>query len=235
MIKSTYLTAVDADVQIARRKGTRHLRLSVKTDGTIRLTVPYGASEQLALKFLNEKLDWIKKHRKQPLLLRDGDRIGKSHWLHFEQSTSSRPSTRVSANQAIVYYPAEMNIVDHAVQKAAQRITLRVLSTEAERLLPQRLNDLASQNRLNYTSVKVKKLKSRWGSCDSQGNIIFNVYLMQLEWRLIDYVILHELSHVEYQHHQAIFWEQMDILLPDWRERRKDLRSKPTGVIATNF
>ncbi len=76
---------------------------------------------------------------------------------------------------------------------------------EAKLYLPQRLALLADKFGLRYNRVSVKRLKSKWGSCSSKGNINLSAYLICLPTHLQDYVMLHELSHLEYMNHGPEF------------------------------
>lgn len=236
MQKMILVDGLNIPVVLARRKGTKHLKLAIKSDGTIRLTMPYGVSEEFALRFLQDKRDWITKHHSPVSVLNHGDRIGKSHTLYIlpdENVTTVR--TRLKTNAACVTIPAATRTTDTVVQAAARKVAEKALAKEADTLLPQRLHDLATKHRTRYKSVSTRKLKSRWGSCDSRGNIVLNIYLMQLDWHLIDYVIVHELAHLSHQHHQAAFWAEVERMMPDWKERRKELKSRRTDVLPTKL
>ena len=66
--------------------------------------------------------------------------------------------------------------------------------------------------------------KSRWGSCNQKNSIVFNYYLAKLPIELIEYVVVHELSHIKHKHHQKAFWDEVAKVLPDVKIRRKLLR-----------
>lgn len=233
MQKSIYVDSIGTEVVISRRKGTRSLRLAVRSDGTIKITIPYAVSEKQAIKFLEQKSDWIAKHHKKPVLLEESAHIGKSHRLYYEFSDTDKIKTRLTTNKISVKLPPEVAWDGVKAQGAARKACERALKTEASNLLPQRLATLAKQKDISYKSCSVKKLKSRWGSCDSSNNIIFNIYLIQLDWALIDYVILHELAHTKFKHHQTAFWDYLFQLLPDCKERRKQLKQMPTDILPT--
>jgi len=235
MQKSVYVDAIKSDVIIARRKGTRSIRLAIRSDGTIRLSVPYTVSEKQALAFLQQRIDWITKHHKKPLLLEPNTHIGKSHRLLFEYADIQNIKTRLMNNTIVIKLPRNTDWQSSAAQSSARKACERALKKEAENLLPQRIVYLSDKHNIPFNSVNIKKLKSRWGSCDSQKNIILNFYLVQLEWELIDYVLLHELSHTKHQHHQSDFWEFLTKLLPDCKKLRRQLKQMPTDILPTSF
>jgi hypothetical protein len=83
---------------------------------------------------------------------------------------------------------------------------------------------LAQKHGFEYSSVSVKRLKGRWGSCDQHQNIVLNLYLMQLPWELIDYVLLHELTHTRILRHGPDFWAAMQRVLPNVKAIRKEMK-----------
>lgn len=76
---------------------------------------------------------------------------------------------------------------------------------------------------LAYPKLQIRALKARWGSCTPSGNIILNLKLMQVPKQYIDYVIVHELCHLIEHNHSKRFYLLLDSLMPDWRERRREL------------
>mgnify|MGYP000908321937 CR=1 FL=1 len=233
MQKQIHVDGLNLPIILARRKGTRSIRIAIKSDGTIRLSVPYMVSERQAPKFLESKTDWIQKHHKKPVILRPDDHIGKSNRIVFENVGSNDIKTRLGTNTITIKLPFDVSWDSPESQTAARKAAERALKKEAERLLPQRLHTIANQHGISYRSSAVKKLKSRWGSCDSHKNIVFNMYLIQLDWELIDYVILHELTHTVHQHHKIEFWSYLEQMLPDYKLRRKELKQMPTDILPT--
>jgi len=233
--KSIKVEGIDHPVILTRRKGTRNLRIALKSDGNVQLSIPYGVPEFTAKSFLKSKIKWILKNAKQPSIIPNNSHIGKSHQLSIIPSSATRHSTKVTDNDIIVKLPIEFNENDFEAQKIIKKACDKALLIEAKRLLPQRLEQISLKTGIKYHDCKVKKLKSRWGSCDSLKNITLNSYLIQLDWNLIDYVINHELAHTHHQHHQKEFWEFVSNMMPNYKEFRKELKNKPTGIIPTNF
>ena len=87
------------------------------------------------------------------------------------------------------------------------------------------LQQLADQYGFAYNSVSMKQLKARWGSCSHKRDITLNIFLMQLPWQLIDYVLVHELVHTKVLHHGQDFWTSFAACLPDAKKRRSELRA----------
>ncbi len=212
-------------VTVYKRKASRNVRLTVTPDGEAKVSIPRWTAYAVGLRFAHSRLDWIKAQQKPPVRLVDGQRIGKAHRLRFvPRPGAGKIATRVSQTEVIVTYPPGKDSTAATVQAAAKQAAIRALRSEAAKLLPLRLADLAGQHGFTYNQVTIKHMKSRWGSCDHQRNIVLNLYLVQLPWEQIDYVLLHELTHTEVLRHGPDFWQAMERVLPDVKRLRKAVR-----------
>lgn len=212
-------------VTIYKRKTNRNLRLSIDSKGEVRVTIPLWAPYVSGLKFATSRLTWIKTQRPDKQFLKQGQAIGKAHHLQFVAGAAAVPSSRIVGGLIRVNYPKHQAIFDSDIQHKATTASIRALRLQAEQLLPQRVAKLAELHDYQYRTVTIKRLKSRWGSCDHQGNIVLNLYLMQLPWECIDYVIVHELVHTVVMRHGPNFWRVMKQELPNVDELKRLVRS----------
>ncbi len=221
-------------VTVYKRRSSRSLRLSISPAGQVRVSIPLWAPYSTGLDFAKAREQWIRSQRKTPALLKPGQSVGKAHHLEFVASPSaSKASGRVKSSLVTVTHPEDVTFAAEAVQNEAEKACIRALRSQAEQLLPQRLAILAQKSGFDYNQVSIKRLKSRWGSCDQHKNIVLNLFLMQLPWELIDYVLVHELVHTEVMRHGPDFWEVMGSHLPAVKGLRKSLREH-SPVLATN-
>lgn len=212
-------------VSVYKRRRNRSLRLTVTPKGEIKVSIPAWAAYQTGVQFAKARRDWIQAQLDcLPESTRiNGQSIGKAHHLRLQAAEVIKPQSRVHESVVLVTYPASLSPHAPAVQAVAERASLRALKRQAESLLPQRLQQLAEQHGYQYRSVRIKQLKSRWGSCDQNQNITLNLFLMQLPWRSIDYVLLHELAHTKVLKHGPEFWAELERVLPDARQQRRAL------------
>jgi predicted metal-dependent hydrolase len=214
-------------VSIYKRRGASSLRLSVIGAGKVRVTIPAWASFSAGLKYAQNQAEWI--HQHQPAVapsLASGYRVGKSHQLLFMRTPSvSKPSKRVSQATIIIKFPPSLSQDSPAVQALAAKASIEALRDQAETLLPDRLHALAKEHGCSYYGVQVRKLKGRWGSCSSKKLIVLNLFLMQLPWELIDYVLLHELTHTTHMNHGSEFWDLLLSYEPHARVLRKKIKT----------
>ena len=97
--------------------------------------------------------------------------------------------------------------------------------------LSERTAALARKTGTVASRIEVRELGFRWGSCGQNGVLLFNWRLLQLPVRLIDYIIVHELVHLQEPHHGPEFWQAIDRALPTWQKRQDALRSDATRFL----
>ena len=102
------------------------------------------------------------------------------------------------------------------------------LRYKANLFLPKELERLAKENGFVYKGVKIRKSKTRWGSCSSKQTINLSFYLMLLPQHLIEYVLLHELCHTVHLNHGSDFWALLDTCTNGRaKELRHEIRNYP--------
>ena len=214
-------------VTLYKRTGNRSLRLSVGLGGEVRVSLPYWVPYKAAEEFVKTKAGWIASNKfKKVAPIEHGQHIGKHHRIYFDADGGRDSiSTRVQKTEVYVVHPLHIDPTDPRVQDKAHKASIRALKQEAERLLPERLEWFADHYGYKYKDVTIKQLKSRWGSCSSHQEITLNLYLMQLPWHLIDYVILHELAHTKVMRHGPPFWAEMEQHLPNARKLRQEINT----------
>lgn len=129
-------------------------------------------------------------------------------------------------------------ILDHLAKRnamAAQPLLPELDRCAACELLRQallRAYPLVRRLGVAMPELRVRKMRSQWGNCHwAQGYITLNLALHRCPEPLRDYVALHELVHFLHHDHGPGFYQAMDVLMPDWRERRKQLKQYGTAVL----
>lgn len=211
-------------VRLYKRKGVRNIRLSITSSGVVRVTLPFWLPYRLGAEFAASKARWIAESKPSSTSLQADDVIGKSHHLTVGGAKGRRITTRVTEDAVHILLPIGVHMEDNAAQIAANRAAIKALKSEAEILLPPRLEKLATTYNFKYRSLTIRQLKGRWGSCSQHTDIVLNCFLMQLPWELVDYVLLHELVHTRIMAHGPKFWDEMSHYVPDLGTVRKAMR-----------
>lgn len=218
-------------VTLQKRRNTRSIRLLIQGP-QVKVTLPYWVPYSQALKYLESKMDWVLKHKTNESFITDGTIIGKSHRLKLIPADVATPKTRVTKDEVLVYLPRQTTSSEPLVQAKIVSASERALHKQSQELVAPRVSDIAMETGLDFSSLKFKKLRSRWGSCDHKNNLVLNIFLVQLPWELIDYVILHELAHTVHHNHSPKFWDVVASSNPDYKSQRKNLKAYHTHVLA---
>lgn len=210
------------DVVIRKRRGSKHLRITIASHGKVQVSMPAWTPYSTGISFARSRIDWITTEKSKHLITPffEGCQIGKAHRVYFKAQAKSVRTMGTQIIAPIDYQSANLTLAcDRALKK------------QAESLLPQRLAYLASKHGFEFKAVQVKKMRSRWGSCSSEQVVALNIYLMQLPWHLIDYVLLHELVHTKHLNHSARFWAELIACMPNAKTIKKELRHYHTQVM----
>ncbi len=96
--------------------------------------------------------------------------------------------------------------------------------SEFEAIVLYLLSEGSKRMGVKYSDIKFKYMRSRWGSCSLKGKITINRYLKFFPYRLIEYVVFHELAHLKYHNHGKEFKNFLSGCIEDWRERKEELK-----------
>ena len=220
-------------INLRRTAKARYVRIRVAPDGRLRGSMPLYAPLFLAKQLVkNSRAQLREMIREQhaDTIFTPGMRIGKSHTLIVQPTT--RKSLRVTRHgqQILVELPAEASLQHPDVHRKVRDTMIEALRVEAKSYLPKRRAYLANQHGFSYSSVRFSHASSRWGSCSSNGTISLNIALMKLPFELIDYVLIHELSHTQEMNHGESFWELVEAGDPHYKQHRAELKKETPSI-----
>lgn len=222
-----YLEAGDELIEVAIvRRRRKTLAIHVFPDRPVELRAPMRCPAAAIEAFLAERRDWIVDALgrlaggKAPVSRRyvAGERhgyLGAALALQLMEGRTRRVSVAGDCLSVRCRSPEDPNEVRKALEAFYR--------SEALRLLPERLRicRLRFPGVLEDPPLTVRKMRAKWGSCSSRGEICLNTLLMQKPLEAIDFVITHELCHLRHFAHNKSFYRLMDRTMPDWREREK--------------
>lgn len=146
------------------------------------------------------------------------------------------PSYRTNSLQGEAFSPVDGDVLQLALPKHTDNILVRDtvyhwLQLQALVWFEQRLQHFLALGNLTMTGWRISSAKTRWGSCTSKGRIMLNWRLIHFKHDLIDYVVAHEVAHLREMNHSPAFWDQVKLLLPDYKSARKALRHYHPGLL----
>lgn len=220
------------DIAVRRSARASQVKLRVAPDGSLRASMPLYAPMFLLKRLVASSRPQLRTmlHDAQPVAAyENGQQVGKSHAILVRPHADTFRVTRVKQH-IIVALPASSSLSDPTVTQAIRKEVIKALRIEAKSYLPRRLQYLANEYGFTYSSVRFSHASSRWGSCSSQGVISLNIALMKLPFALIDYVLIHELSHTRHMNHSEAFWALVGAHDSQYREHRAALKKETPSI-----
>lgn len=218
-------------VQIIRKK-IKNVHLKVFRSLEVVLSVPSTVPNDWIDSFLENHVDWIDNQI---------TKYKKSSGYNNLSSIRSGSSTQLLGKDVRIYKEASLTdrveldekkicifLKDASDEERSQKLfdqwwrntASDIFQSETEQLYQK----IFKKYGLNQPKILVRKMKTLWGSCTpSKDKITLNEYLLKADIRCIQYVILHELTHLIYPNHSKEFYDFLTIHMPDWKERKKQL------------
>ena len=208
------------------KKKIKNFIIRIYPDLRIAVSVPLHASNKDIENFIQSKKEWIEitlekikvaKENKNTLKESNIKILGKEIDKKIIESDLER--IRLT-NTSIYIYSKE---IDNT------QIDKKLLEWKVEKLkviLDEYLNKYTKLLNRNIDYYQIKKLSSAWGIYHKKENYIsFNSDLIEKDIECIEYVVLHELCHIFYMNHQKDFWALVEKYMPDYKVRRKNLKT----------
>lgn len=207
-------------VALILRRSARARQISLRVsrlDGRVTLTVPQGVAEATALNFARDKESWL---RKQLSAQSQRVQVAIGHDVPFAgemRRIVPGQNRRILLTDDKIAVPGPDDSVAarlHAWFKAQARDRLAAASDRYAAALGR-----------PYTRLTLRDTRSRWGSCSSQGGLMYSWRLIMAAPDVLDYVAAHEVAHLAQMNHSPAFWAVVAQLYPDYERPRQWLRA----------
>lgn len=209
---------VAVKITASRRKS---MRLQLSPKGEVDVRIPVGISKSQVLAFLKSNESWLlEKYQAHKALQKQRSQViivGGKEYPIVEKSIS-----KLQLADEVVFVP--VNSSPEQIQQMLEA-WLRALSKVQLKQMIERWWPFFSQYSAKQPVLRVKKMRTRWGSLSQRGYINLNIALVQLPEELMELVVVHELCHLKHFDHGPGFKQLMSQCLPDWKQREQALQS----------
>jgi predicted metal-dependent hydrolase len=204
--------------QIIRSK-RRTLALQVTPDASLIVRAPEKVSEETIFTFVQKKIKWILHHQKlaresfRPSVKRefvDGERflyLGEWHTLFVIQDVT-RP----------IVFNEKKFLFSESFLSDAKQLFEQWYRKQAYEVIKDRVRLYAETAGLSFKRISITGAWKRWGSCEPKGTLNFSWRLIMAPMKIVDYVIVHELVHLEERNHSRNFREKVRLLFPNYQQ-----------------
>lgn len=206
------------------RSKRKSIAIIVEHDGKVIVRAPLKAPERLILAFVESKRAWITEKKmfalSQPPVLKrkfiNGESLplfGKLIPLHV--STLPGKKKIIFKNDVFYLTQKDDDLALHIEKWFKKR---------AQVFFQDRVQRMAAVYNLKFEKIRISSARTRWGSCSFRGTLSFNWKLIMAPIPVIDYVIIHELTHLKIKNHSSKFWEEVEKKMPDFKQKREWLK-----------
>ncbi|MBQ8636268.1 DUF45 domain-containing protein [bacterium] len=214
-------TIENFEVKYKKHPFSKSIKITLKKEGKIMVTMPYMCPYKTARDFLMSNFEKIKSFKiEQKKLTKDL----KTKFDTLKILESDKLEIKVQKNVVYFYYPNNISFDDGKIQKLLKEAHDKAIKIEAKNYLPDRLSFLARKYGFSFENITIRNQKTRFGSCSYKNNINLNINLMNYDFDVIDYVLIHELCHTRIKNHSSLFWQEVEKYCPNYKELRKRLK-----------
>jgi predicted metal-dependent hydrolase len=216
------------------RKEIKNLHIGVyPPSGRVRVAVPLRLDDEAVRLAVVSRLGWIRRKQKEFAKQdRQSQRemvTGESHYflgrryLLDVKECAGNPGVRLASNTTM-----ELRVPPSYNRDQRDAVLQRWYRRHLRALLPPLLAKWEPRVGETVADVRIKKMKTRWGSCNADARRIWlNLELVKKPVSCLEYVLVHEMVHLRERHHTERFQERMEALMPTWRAHRDELNRAP--------
>lgn len=212
---------------VVKRQRRKTIALHVLDDATVEVRAPRWVPQVELAAFVEARLEWVIEQRRAAL----DKRASRPRFVHGQQHYflgRRYPILLSHAARSSVQWEGAGISIGTPFLNDSRRIEdtlMRWYRQQADEVFEERLFACFEsfpdwfQDKYPMPAVKIRKMRRRWGSCSSKGDITLNLQLVKMPLNCIDYVICHELCHLEVFHHGRAFYSLLAQVIPDWKQR----------------
>jgi len=217
------LTAIPYQVHRSRRRAT--VSIAIDPAAGVLVTAPETTSIERLDQVVHRKARWIVQHLdRQP---KDSayarEFVSGETFLYLGRQCRLRVHSAPAPQVALIAGRLVVEVPETG-PAAVKRALVRWYRAHARARLPERVALWSEKFGVAEPAVFIRDQRRRWASCDPKGNLRFNWRIIQAPMRLVDYVVAHELVHLQHRQHTAAFWAVLGKAMPDYEARREALR-----------
>ena len=228
-----HIEVAGLNVEVVRKR-IKHLHLSVHPpEGGVRVAAPLQVDDEAVRLAVITRLAWIKRQQRKFLTqVRLPERQYVSGESHYYLGRRYRLNTVYADGRERVVRRngsfIDLYVGEGASAARRERLLIEWYRKELKALIPPLLEKWAQRMGLEVPTWGVKRMKTKWGTCNAKARRIWlNLELMKKPQLCLEYVIVHELVHLLERHHSDRFHALMDKYMPQWRTYRDELNAQP--------
>ena len=219
----------DLSVDVVQRKLNKNLRLSVHPpQGRVRVSAPHSVSLNTIRAFVASRLDWIQQQqirvRALPCEPEHQYEEGECHYFAGQAYRLNIIERDAAPALRLLDDSLELCIRPDSTRNKRETVLHEWYRAQMKQTLPAMIEKYETLMGVNVAEFGVKRMKTRWGTCNTAAQRIWlNLELAKKPLACLEYVVVHEMTHLLERSHNQRFVKLMDQFMPDWREHKAQL------------
>ncbi|NUM36789.1 MAG: M48 family metallopeptidase [Candidatus Brocadiae bacterium] len=206
------------------RSNRKTIALTVTPDATLIVRAPMKTSLDYIENLVQKKRLWIES--KQEFFQKNSQKYFPKEFVNGEGFwyLGKEYKLEIVENQEIPVILENTLKIAKECLPFAKKCLVQWYKQMAFYKISQRAKRYAKETGLSYNTIRITDAQKRWGSCGPKGTLNFSWRLIMSPMKILDYVVVHELAHLEEPNHSSRFWNKVKVLLPDYKERQEWLK-----------
>jgi len=228
------ISGIKIPYAVRRNNKARRIWIRVEDEEGLVIILPKGRKTSLISKVIREHKDWVLKaiQKRQERLENAPPRLGEGRSLVYRGRTVDLtvrnnpclvPQIRLKGDELSVMMPKNS-------EKSLREVLSDWMKERALLIFSRRVEYFCAKIGARYGNIQVRNQKTRWGSCSSKGQLSFNWRLLLAPPDVLDYLVIHEVSHLKHPDHSQRFWNLVKTLCPGYKRHQLWLKENALSL-----
>jgi len=203
------------------RSKRKTIALQITSDATLIVRAPELVTMEVIHKVIAKEEQWIRK--KQEYIRHHLRRPPAKEFVNGEGFLFMGHDFKLHIidNQKSPLYFDNAFYLSRKYLPVAKEIFTNWYKAQAKEKIAERVHWYAAKAGLKFEQINITNARKRWGSCSHNGNLSFSWRLIMVPLQAIDYVVVHELAHLEERNHSNQFWNKVKVMLTNYEKYRE--------------
>jgi len=223
------LFSMDIKYQIAKsRKRKKTMSLKILNELEVLVSAPYYTPTNEVNRFIKEKQNWInktiQKYKEDSFKNKAKEYNTGEHFFYLGQAYTLEVFFVPFENEGVVFRNNRFYLNTRENKNLRKYYFVSWYKKKAHDFIHERVDFYSRILSLKHGSLKITSAQSRWAACSEDNNLTFSFRLIMAPSAIIDYVIVHELSHIKEKNHSLKFWKLVEAVIPEYKTHRHWLK-----------
>jgi predicted metal-dependent hydrolase len=215
---------VDIEIEKIVRTERKSIALQITDDATLIVRAPFYVNDETIERVVLKRKDWLEKNKNS--ILRRDPKFSTREFVNGEGFLYLGKYYKLAIvdEQETALELGNGFCLSRELLPNALQVFIQWYREKAHEKISERVEWYAQKRGFKYNKINITNAQKRWGSCSSKRNLNFSWRLIMAPLPVVDYVVVHELVHLEEKKHTKMFWNKVKMLMPDYEKHKEWLK-----------